>query len=102
MDFTLWLGPFPIRWVARIEDVSSAGFVDRQLRGPFRHWAHRHSFSAIDENTTAVVDEIEFSFRKHPWWGLVGIGMWLSLPLLFAYRGWKTRQLLEDHRVQLA
>ena len=23
MDFTMWLGPLPIRWVARIEDVSA-------------------------------------------------------------------------------
>lgn len=99
MDFTLWLGPLPLRWLARIENVSLAGFTDRQLRGPFKHWAHRHAFVAVDETTSQVVDEIEASLRKHLLWGLVGLGMWLSLPLLFAYRGWKTRQLLE--RTQL-
>jgi len=102
MDFTLWLGPFPIRWAARIEDVSPTGFVDRQLRGPFRHWAHRHSYVAVDENTTTVMDEIEFSLKRHPWWGLIGLGMWLNLPLLFAYRSWKTRRLLKDQKIQLA
>jgi len=102
MDFTLWLGPFPIRWAARIEDVSPTGFVDRQLRGPFRHWVHRHSYVTVDENTTTVMDEIEFSLKRHPWWGLIGLGMWLSLPLLFAYRSWKTRRLLKDQKIQLA
>jgi ligand-binding SRPBCC domain-containing protein len=94
MDFTMWLGPLPMRWLARIEDVSPSGFSDRQLRGPFRCWLHRHTFVAVDEATTAVVDEIELEFRSHLWWRLVGLGMWLSLPLLFAYRGWKTRRLI--------
>ncbi|MEZ4584038.1 MAG: hypothetical protein R3A10_20780 [Caldilineaceae bacterium] len=35
MDFTMWLGPLPIRWLARIEQVTPVTFVDRQLRGPF-------------------------------------------------------------------
>jgi ligand-binding SRPBCC domain-containing protein len=94
MEFTLWLGPLPVHWLARIEDVSSTGFTDRQLLGPFWHWTHQHSFVPVDESTTAVVDEVELSLRPHPWWGLVGLGMWLSLPLLFTYRGWKTRRLI--------
>ena len=28
--------------------------------------------------------------------GMIGLGMGLTLPLLFAYRGWKTRRLLKD------
>lgn len=98
MDFTLWAGPLPIRWLARIEDVNPNGFVDRQVRGPFRHWIHRHAFIPASETETAVIDEIDFSLRPHPLWGLVGLGMWLSLPLLFAYRAWKTRRLLEAQR----
>jgi ligand-binding SRPBCC domain-containing protein len=96
MEFTLWLGPLLVRWLARIENVSPAGFTDRQLRGPFQSWAHHHAFLSVEETTTAVVDEIELSVRRHPLWGLVGLGMWLSLPLLFAYRGWKTCRLLES------
>lgn len=96
MDFTLWLGPMPIHWQARIEDVTATGFVDRQLRGPFQSWTHRHTFKPIDEQITEVVDEIDFKLDKHPVRGIVGLGMSLSLPLLFAYRGWKTRLLLKD------
>jgi ligand-binding SRPBCC domain-containing protein len=95
MDFTLWLGPLPMRWLARIEDVGNNGFVDRQLRGPFDSWVHRHSFRLVNETTTEVIDEVEAELKKHPWWRLVGLGMWLTLPILFAYRGWKTRSLLE-------
>lgn len=94
VDFTLRVGPISIHWLARIENVGPNGFTDRQLSGPFRHWLHRHRFEPIGPNTTAVIDEIAFSLRAHPWWGLVGLGMVLTLPLLFAYRSRRTRQLL--------
>jgi ligand-binding SRPBCC domain-containing protein len=95
MDFTLWFGLFPVRWNARFEEVTPNSFIDRQLRGPFRHWVHRHSFLPLDENQTLVSDEIIFEIRKHPFWGPVGALMWANLPVLFAYRAWKTRRLLE-------
>jgi ligand-binding SRPBCC domain-containing protein len=95
MDFTLWLGPLPVRWLAQVEDVSPTGFTDRQLRGPFQHWSHRHTYAPVDETTTAVMDEIELKLRPHLLWSLVGLGMWLGLPLLFAYRGWKTLRLIQ-------
>ncbi len=96
MEFTLWLGPLPLRWLARIEDVSATGFVDRQVRGPMQRWEHRHSYRPIDEATTEVVDEVEVELRRHLLWGPIGLGMWLGLPILFAFRGWKTRRLLQS------
>jgi ligand-binding SRPBCC domain-containing protein len=94
MDFTMQAGPMSIHWLARIEHVGPNGFTDRQLSGPFRHWLHRHKFEPINPTTTAVIDEIEFSLRSHLWWGVVGLGMALTLPILFAYRSKRTRQLL--------
>ena len=96
MAFTIWAGPLPIRWSARIEDAGEVGFTDRQLRGPFAHWAHRHSFEWVDDTTTEVVDQIEAAPRRHPFWGLVGLAMWIGMPLLFAFRGWQTSRLLEN------
>lgn len=95
MDFTLWLGPLPVHWVARFEDITATSFVDRQVRGPMRAWRHHHRFEAIDERTTDVVDEVEVEVRPHVLWGPVGLGMALNLPVLFAYRAWRTRRLLE-------
>jgi ligand-binding SRPBCC domain-containing protein len=99
MDFTMWLGPLPVRWLAQIEAVSPAGFSDRQLQGPFAEWVHRHTFITIDERTTDVVDEVILRLRRHPLWGPVGLGMWLGLPLLFAYRAWKTKKILAGKKV---
>lgn len=96
MEFAIWMGPLPIGWKARIEQVSAYGFTDRQLKGPFREWVHRHAFHPSDSHTTEIRDEIEGRLRLHPLWGLVGLGIWLSLPLMFAYRAWKTRRLLQE------
>jgi ligand-binding SRPBCC domain-containing protein len=96
MDFTLWAGPLPIRWQARIEQVTPVSFVDRQLRGPFAAWRHLHTYVATGPDQTLVLDQVEAELSGHWGWKLAGLGMWLSLPLLFAYRGWKTRRLLRQ------
>jgi ligand-binding SRPBCC domain-containing protein len=98
MAFTMWMGPLPVRWEARVEEVSPNGFLDRQMRGPFASWTHRHRFAAVGEATTEVVDEVEARLKPHLLWGAVGLAMWIGLPLLFAYRAHKTRHLLEAER----
>ena len=84
MDFTLWVGPIPLHWVASIEDASAEGFTDRQLRGPFAAWAHHHSFVRVDDRTTDVVDEVAAKLKRHPFWGLAGALMSIGMPVLFA------------------
>jgi ligand-binding SRPBCC domain-containing protein len=96
MRFTLWLGPLPLRWLARIEDLSAGGFTDNQLEGPFKKWKHQHQFQAIDASRTLVIDQIEAEIKNHWFWGPIGRLMWLNLPVLFAYRGWKTRRSLDS------
>lgn len=70
MVFTMWLGPFPICWLAFIEVVSPSGFTDRQLRDPFVEWFHRPIITAVDDRTTDVVDESTLHLRSHLflWW----------------------------------
>jgi ligand-binding SRPBCC domain-containing protein len=98
-DFTMWIGPIPVHWMAKHTEVNpSVGFVDYQVEGPFLHWQHRHSFIKIDDHTTEVVDEVEAIFGEHPFWGLVSRLMWVNLPLLFAYRGWATKRALEKRK----
>ena len=95
IDFTMWFGPLPIRWLAQIDQVWDSGFVDRQVRGPFRAWVHRHSFALVDVTTTDVFDEVQAELSSYWLWWIIGSSMWLTLPLLFAYRGWRTRRVLE-------
>lgn len=91
---TIWLGPVPAPWKLRIETMGTLGFVDRQITGPFRRWTHRHAFIAVSAEATEIVDEIELALRPHVLWAPLGLLMFLGLPLLFAFRARKTRELL--------
>jgi ligand-binding SRPBCC domain-containing protein len=95
MAFTLWLLLLPIRWVARIQDVSPSGFTDVQVSGPYASWKHTHTFVQHNNMHTEVRDVVEASLSRNPIKWLIGAGMWLSMPVLFAYRGWKTKKLLQ-------
>ena len=94
ISFTLWLGPCPIHWRASIERTSATGFTDRQISGPFAKWEHHHTFVAIDNGRTTVHDEITAEVKASLYWRLIGMVMWLNMPILFAFRGWKTRRIL--------
>jgi ligand-binding SRPBCC domain-containing protein len=95
-EFTMWMGPVPIRWLARHVDVNMPeGFTDIQEKGPFDAWKHRHRFVQISEHLTEVEDRVEAEPGSGFLNGLVSRLMWLSLPVLFAYRGWATRRLVE-------
>ena len=97
VEFTLWIGPLPVRWVAVYSNVSAMhGFTDTQQRGPLRRWRHTHRFEAIDPNTTRVSDQIEYEYPR----GLAGILTRLlfssvGLRIVFLYRAWMTRRSLE-------
>jgi ligand-binding SRPBCC domain-containing protein len=95
-DFTMWFGPLPIHWIAVHSDVDpSRGFTDTQVAGPFDQWVHRHSFDSLDEQLTEVSDQIQALPGTGLFRGLVSRVMWLNLPILFAYRAWRTKRALE-------
>jgi ligand-binding SRPBCC domain-containing protein len=94
-DFTLWLGPLPVRWVAVHTNVDPlTGFTDRQESGPFASWVHQHSFEPRDEAETEVIDEIQAEFGRG-FLGMLSRLMWINLPFMFFYRGWVTRRSIE-------
>lgn len=96
-DFTLWIGPIPVHWVARhIEVTKESGFVDIQEQGPFKYWRHRHAFQPIDNSHTEIVDEIQYEYAQSIFNHLLGHLMVLNLPIMFAYRARATRKTLEN------
>jgi ligand-binding SRPBCC domain-containing protein len=100
VDFILWLGPMPVRWKAVHTEVDlTHGFTDIQVEGPFQTWRHRHTFKELDANSTLVTDEIWAEYGKNIWSSLISRIMWLNLPVLFAYRAWATKRIVEKHRV---
>jgi ligand-binding SRPBCC domain-containing protein len=97
--FTLWIGPLPLHWTAEHRSVSAAGFTDVQTEGPARSWRHTHQFVPVDEQTTEIVEHIEFEHGRGIW-GLVTRVLFArpNLYLLFSYRKLVTRRWLAKHR----
>jgi ligand-binding SRPBCC domain-containing protein len=93
-EFTLWLGPLPIRWVALHQDFHPLfGFKDIQQQGPFKRWVHCHTFIAEAEDRTLVCDSI--SYEHYPGWKGLFTRLLFPSPVfyfLFAYRQWVTRR----------
>jgi len=95
-SFRLWLGPVPVDWVARHEDVSEAGFTDVQVEGPLARWRHHHAFEALGPSRTAVLDTIDYAHPPGPAgvWTRVAFGR-AALSILFAHRARATRRAVD-------
>jgi ligand-binding SRPBCC domain-containing protein len=60
IDYRLRLYGFPFRWQSEITRWEPPDlFVDEQRRGPYRRWAHTHTFVERDGGTL-VLDSVEF------------------------------------------
>ena len=95
-EFTLWFGPFPIRWKAVHSDVGRHGFTDTLVKGPAQSWIHSHRFTKVNENLTRIDEHIEYEHKP----GLSGLVTRLlfsrfNLTVMFTYRQWVTRRELE-------
>ena len=68
IEYRLRLHRLPVRWLTRIEEFEpERGFVDVQVRGPYRVWHHRHEFEARGERTL-VRDVVHYALP----FGLLG------------------------------
>lgn len=93
-EFTLWVGPLPIRWRARHSNVDPLhGFTDTQVKGPLASWIHTHHFEAISSVASRVTDEVKYTYRPG-WAGWLSRLFFAPLPLrfLFFYRKLATRR----------
>lgn len=67
LDYRLRVRGVPIRWRTEILDWDPPrGFVDTQVRGPYRLWHHRHTFEPIDNGTRTLCSDI-VRYRPRGW-----------------------------------
>jgi ligand-binding SRPBCC domain-containing protein len=92
IDYRLRIWGLPIGWRTLISRWDPPhGFVDEQLRGPYRTWVHTHRFvpDEKDDSATWIYDEVEYQLP------FGAAGRW-ALPLV-------RRQVerIFDHRAQV-
>lgn len=92
-QFTVWFGPFPIRWRAVHRGVGPTGFTDIQTSGSLASREHTHRFDMIDPDRTRISDHIEYEYRAG-WRGAYGRVLFgrPALRFLFWYRARQTRR----------
>lgn len=95
VDYRLRIHGLPLRWTSRIEEwVPDQAFIDRQVKGPYRLWHHRHSFAARDGGTE-VRDVVDYALP----FGLAGeiahrLFVRRDLKRIFAFRHQAVQRLL--------
>ena len=66
-EFVLGIWPLRMRWLARhVEFEAGRMFADRQIRGPFRQWLHRHVMSA-EGTGSRLTDTVTYEFAGGAW-----------------------------------
>jgi ligand-binding SRPBCC domain-containing protein len=95
IEYRLRLHGIPLRWVTEIRAWEAGRvFVDRQLRGPYRLWEHRHEFAAVDGGTV-VRDRVRYALP----FGLLGeiahrLFVRRDIERIFAFRNSSVARLL--------
>jgi uncharacterized protein len=93
VEFTLWFGPIPARWIARHEPgPTTTSFADRQIKGPLKAWRHEHIFTEVSDGVE-LTDCITYEHQPGGWWGIFTRLFFnrMMLRVLFTYRHLRTR-----------
>ena len=99
LDYRLRLRGLPIRWQSEISIWEPPErFVDRQVRGPYKLWVHKHSFEE-HEDDTLVGDSVEYAVRGGCLVQKFLVGP--DLERIFAYRHKVLEQIFKPDKAML-
>ena len=94
IDYRLRLFAVPLSWRARIMDWEPpAGFVDEQVRGPYRLWRHAHRFYDAEEGTV-IEDTVHYRLPFGRFGDLFHPLVRLQLGRIFQFRQSAVRRCL--------
>ena len=98
IDYSLSLFFIPFKWQTLIEAWQPGEyFIDRQIKGPYKLWVHKHTFEKVSEGQTRVRDEVRYEVP----FGFLGtiahvLFVGPSLKRIFDFRAMATRHALEE------
>ena len=87
IDYTLKMRGIPVKWRTEISVWEPPfRFVDQQLRGPYKQWIHRHTFTEIGPNETHMADEVKYRLPFEPFGDIAHFMVRRELEYIFDYR----------------
>ena len=97
IDYRLKLNGIPMSWRTLISKWDPPNeFVDEQLSGPYKQWIHRHTFTALDENSTLIQDEVRYRLPLEPFGDLAHFIVERQLKGIFDFREKVVSQALHE------
>ena len=87
IDYTLKMRGIPVKWRTEISVWEPPfRFVDQQLRGPYKQWIHRHTFTEMGANETHMEDEVRYRLPLEPVGDIAHFMVRRELEYIFDYR----------------
>jgi ligand-binding SRPBCC domain-containing protein len=87
IDYKLNLRGIPIKWRTEISVWNPPhSFTDKALKGPYKQWIHRHTFTELDENKTLIEDEVKYRLPLEPFGDLAHWFVRRELNYIFDFR----------------
>ena len=97
IDYKLNLRGFPVRWRTEISVWNPPHeFVDRQIKGPYKQWIHRHTFTELDENKTLIEDEVKYRLPFEPFGDAIHFLIRKQLDYIFDFRQKAVAEILKS------
>ncbi|MEP6848937.1 MAG: SRPBCC family protein [Acidobacteriota bacterium] len=100
IEYRLRIYGFRINWRTEISFWDPPfEFVDRELKGPYKQWIHRHTFVELGENRTLIKDEVRYRLPFEP---IGDLFHWLvrwELDRIFDFRQEAVAEILETETV---
>ncbi len=96
IDYTLRMRGIPVKWRTEISTWQPPfEFVDRQLRGPYKQWIHRHAFTQMGPNETYMEDEVKYRLPFEPFGDMAHFLVRRELEYIFDYRQKAVKKILQ-------
>jgi ligand-binding SRPBCC domain-containing protein len=97
IEYRLRVHHVPLRWTSRIEEWQPRrGFVDVQVRGPYRLWHHTHGFEPHPQGTL-IRDSVHYELPFGPLGRLAHAALVRrDLARVFEYRQEQVQHLLRE------
>lgn len=87
IDYKLRMRGLPVKWRTEISVWNPPdSFVDQQLKGPYKQWVHRHTFTELEPNKTLIEDDVRYRLPLEPLGDIVHFLVRRELDYIFDYR----------------